>query len=100
MREYWIEAKGLEPVETAALLQSHQRSIMAAVVFRYENHIRVVMGDGSEYDVPLDFFTPCGDGTTPDFSRMSVTDYGHTIAFGDYEASVLYLVETFAKGQK
>ena len=26
-------------------------------------------------------------GTTPDFDRLALTDYGHTVELGDYEAS-------------
>jgi hypothetical protein len=37
--------------------------------------------------VPFSFFAPSGDGTKPDFSKVRVTDIGHTVALGDYEAS-------------
>jgi hypothetical protein len=33
------------------------------------------------------FFQESGDGTAPDFNRLKLTDYGRTIALGDYEAS-------------
>jgi hypothetical protein len=43
--------------------------------------------------VPLNTFKPSGDGTRPDFDGFTVTDYGQTLKFGEYEASsdaVLY----------
>ncbi len=42
---------------------------------------------------PFSIFPQSGDGTAPDFARLELLDYGHTIALGDYEAStdaVLY----------
>jgi hypothetical protein len=37
--------------------------------------------------VPFSFFEPCGDGVTPKFDALSFTDYGHSVALGEYEAS-------------
>jgi DNA-binding XRE family transcriptional regulator len=44
-------------------------------------------GDGSMLVVPFTAFQPSGEGVSPDFERFSVTDYGHTIRLGDYEAA-------------
>ncbi len=60
-------------------------------------------GDLRAFTVPLEVFTPSGDGTTPDFSDFSLTDYGQTIKFGPYEASAgfilaLNLPEKYAHG--
>jgi lambda repressor-like predicted transcriptional regulator len=37
--------------------------------------------------VPWSMFEPSGHGIQPDFSRLSLTDYGHTVRLGDYEAA-------------
>jgi hypothetical protein len=37
--------------------------------------------------VPLDWFTPSGDGTCPDPSRLAIIDYGQTVKLGEYEAA-------------
>ena len=37
--------------------------------------------------VPWSMFKPSGDGVHPDFSRLSLTDHGHTIRLGEYEAA-------------
>jgi hypothetical protein len=42
---------------------------------------------------PLSVFQRSGERTEPDFARLGLTDYGRTVALGDYEASadaVLY----------
>jgi DNA-binding Xre family transcriptional regulator len=42
---------------------------------------------------PFSLFPKSGDGTAADFARLRLTDYGRTIALGDYEAAtdaVLY----------
>ncbi len=37
--------------------------------------------------VPFSAFEKSGDGVFPDFSRLSLTDFGHTIRLGEYEAA-------------
>jgi hypothetical protein len=49
--------------------------------------IALVRGNLSTLVVPFDYFKPSGDGTKPDFSKLSFADYGLTVALGDYEAS-------------
>ena len=36
---------------------------------------------------PFSIFRESGDGTSPDFTRLSFTDYGRTVVLGTYEAS-------------
>ena len=50
-------------------------------------------GDLTSLVVPLSTFTPTANGIRPDWDRFAVTDYGHTLRFGSYEAAadaVLY----------
>ncbi len=49
--------------------------------------LALVRGDCQPLVVPFSFFEPSGDGTKPDFSKVRVTDFGRTVALGDYEAS-------------
>ncbi len=44
-------------------------------------------GNLSSLTVPFSAFEPSGTGTKPDFGEFSVSDYGHTINLGDYEAA-------------
>jgi hypothetical protein len=50
-------------------------------------------GDLSSFVVPFSAFEPTANGIKPDWDRFSVTDYGHTLKLGHYEAAsdaVLY----------
>jgi len=49
--------------------------------------VALVRGDLSMLVVPFSYFKVSGDGTKPDFSKPSFSDYGMTVAFGEYEAS-------------
>jgi hypothetical protein len=55
--------------------------------------LTLLRGDIGAVVAPLTMFEQSGDGTTPDFSKLQLTDYGRTIALGNYEVSadaVLY----------
>jgi hypothetical protein len=49
--------------------------------------VALVRGNRETMVLPFSFFEPAGDGVKPDFSKLSSTDYGRTVAFGEYEAS-------------
>jgi hypothetical protein len=53
-----------------------------------EQVVLLFRGTLERVPVPFTFFRPSGTGLEPDFSRFSVTDWGQTLKFGDYEASV------------
>lgn len=60
--------------------------------------LTLVRGDCRQSVVPFSFFEPSGDGVKPDFSKVRVTDFGRTIALGDYEASadaILYETDAY-----
>jgi DNA-binding Xre family transcriptional regulator len=44
-------------------------------------------GDLEPLTVPFSAFEKSGDGTVPDFTRFSLTDFGQTIRLGKYEAA-------------
>ena len=50
--------------------------------------VTLVRGNIEALVAPFSVFPTSGDGTAPDFDRFQLADYGRTIAFGDYEASV------------
>lgn len=55
--------------------------------------LTLLRGDITAVVAPFSLFPKSGDGTAPDFTRLRLTDYGRTVALGDYEASadaVLY----------
>jgi hypothetical protein len=49
--------------------------------------ISLIRGDCRTLVVPFSSFELSGDGTKPDFSKVRITDFGRTVALGDYEAS-------------
>ena len=62
-------------------------------VDRKAKTLTLLRGDITAIVAPFRLFRRSGDGTAPDFARLRLTDYGRTIALGDYEASadaVLY----------
>lgn len=49
--------------------------------------LTLLRGDITALVTPFSVFARSGDGTAPVFVRFSLSDYGRTIALGDYEAS-------------
>jgi hypothetical protein len=59
--------------------------------------LALVRGNLATLVVPFAHFKASGDGTKPDFSKLSLADYGLTIALGEYEAAadgILYEFDT------
>ncbi len=55
--------------------------------------IALIRGNLELVTLPFSMFLPSPSGVKPDFLRLSFTDYGRTVCFGDYEAasdSILY----------
>ncbi|MEI8373249.1 MAG: helix-turn-helix domain-containing protein [Planctomycetota bacterium] len=58
--------------------------------------LMLVRGNFDPITVPLSVFRPSGT-SKPDFHRFELDDYGHTVRFGEYEASshfILYLADS------
>jgi hypothetical protein len=51
----------------------------------------LVRGNLNQITVPLSIFRPSGT-STPDFSCFELDDYGHTVRFGEYEASAHFIL--------
>jgi hypothetical protein len=49
--------------------------------------LALVRGDLSTHVIPFSYFAGAGDGTRPEFDKLSFADYGLTVALGAYEAS-------------
>ncbi len=49
--------------------------------------LALVRGNLETLVVPFAYFKTSGDGTKPDFSKLSFTDYGRTVSLGAFEAS-------------
>ena len=49
--------------------------------------LALTRGNLKTITVSFAVFQPSGTGVQPDFSRLGLTDYGHTVRLGDYEAA-------------
>ena len=59
--------------------------------------LTLLRGDVTAVVAPFSLFPKAGDDTAADFSRLRLTDYGRTVALGDYEAAadaILYELDT------
>ena len=81
-----------ELIAVIAADDSADRFIGGSVDFKAKT-VTLLRGDITAVVAPFRLFGRSGDQTSPDFLRLQLTDYGRTIALGDYEASadaVLY----------
>jgi len=78
-------------IDVARVREDRDRLIIGGVV--KFNTIIFMTADFSVINVPKTFFSVSGDGTRPNFSRMKITDFGHTVSFGKYEAASSHIIE-------
>ena len=62
------------------------------------DQVMVRYGDGAIFLIPKRWFTPSGTAS-PNFDLPSISDYGHGIVFGEYEACAEYARECAEKGR-
>lgn len=66
---------------------------VGGLVDRESGIVVLYRGDLSPLAIPLATFGRAGDGTEPDPEKLEITDFGHTLRFGEYEVAfdaVLY----------
>jgi len=90
MRFAFLPLKHLQEV---LALTEERRSKMFIQVIMHHHELIGVTGNFEVIKVPVSFFTPSGDGTTPDFNDVRIDDYGHTVCFGIYEAATDAIIE-------
>jgi DNA-binding XRE family transcriptional regulator len=80
----------LSAAELSAVLRSdasHRRDVfIGGHIDRSLGAALLVRGTFEQLLVPLTLFRPSGK-SRPDFKRFELSDYGHTLRFGDYEAT-------------
>lgn len=97
--EFWQK---LNLVESLSLLcqeefcevlkEKREDLVICGLVDLEKQRLTLWRGSYKPIIVPLAIFTPSGDGTIPDFSRLSIIDYGQTVRFGEYEAATDYIL--------
>lgn len=80
----WLPAEELMTVVTGK--DASDRFIGGAADQQGET-LALVRGNRATLVVPFSYFTESGDGTKPDFGKVSFADFGLTVALGAYEAS-------------
>ncbi len=75
-----------ELVEVITCAAASERLIGGSVDLQGKT-LTLLRGDITTLVAPFSLFPPSGDGISPDFTRVGFTDYGRTVALGDYEAS-------------
>jgi hypothetical protein len=80
----WLPKEEL--VEVIARADASDRFIGGSVDPKAKT-LTLLRGDIEAVVAPFAIFQESGDGTAPDFTRLRLTDYGRTVALGDYEAS-------------
>lgn len=87
----------LRPDELTSVLQDGNRHTLfiGGVAFLEAKTLMLIRGDFRKIEVPFSDFKASGDGIDPDFSRLSVIDYGHTVALGDYQAATDAILDEY-----
>ncbi len=94
-RYQWLRREELIDVLVSADVERSD-VFLAAAADPVTETVSLLRGDFQVVVVPFSDFEPSGDGIKPDFSKLTVTDYGRTLALGGYEASadaILYEVD-------
>jgi hypothetical protein len=85
------DSKLLPLEELLDVLSSSSREaaglFIAAVADPQSQTLALTRGNLKTITVCWSMFKPAGEGVEPDFTRLRLTDYGHTVCFGDYEAA-------------
>jgi hypothetical protein len=74
-------------------VSNRQDRFIGGMVDEQSKTLTLWRGNLSPVVVPFEAFPPTGTGIRPKFDKFSVTDYGRTLKFGDYESladAVLY----------
>jgi hypothetical protein len=81
---HWLP--GEELVEAITNEDAAERFIGGSVDAKAKT-LTLLRGDVEAVVAPFSLFPKAGDGTAADFTRLRLTDYGRTVALGDYEAA-------------
>lgn len=82
----FLPVKELLDVLTAPAREASHLFI-AGVADMETQTLALTRGNMQTITVPFSMFPTSGTGVKPDYSRLALTDYGHTVCLGKYEAS-------------
>lgn len=84
----WIPS-ALPKNELDAVLRVADREdrFIGGIVDEHSKTLTLWRGNFHPVVVPFEAFPPTGNGVRPQFNKFSVTDYGRTLKFGEYESA-------------
>ena len=87
----------LPPEELAEVLAAPNKAdlFIGGIVDDDSETMTFWRGNLATLTVPFTAFPPSGDGIEPDFAAFTVSDYGHTVRLGAYEAATEALLYEF-----
>lgn len=98
--ELWVQFNAIDGIsilskeEFCEVLGESLRRVDVAILgyVDFEDQmLKLWLGDFRRITIALSHFSVSGNGTEPDFSKFAIIDYGQTIQFGEYEASIEYV---------
>lgn len=92
IREFYHDTIWL-PIQELYEAFGRKDLIIGGFFDKINEQIKLVTGDLRTFSLPCEFFKTSGDGIKPNFEKLKITDYGHTVAFGKYEAATDCILE-------
>lgn len=87
----------LSELQEVIILENASDYVIGMHVNMQHKIINLFRGDFSSLIISFDFFKKSDDNLSPDFTDSSIEDFGQTIKFGNYEASVDAILYEFDK---
>lgn len=84
----------MPPAELMRLSDKGRPRISVVYTNTDQRFIIVALNDGRKFFLDFSWFETASNGTTPDFLRVEVIDYGWTLSLGEYEASIDSIIES------
>ena len=85
-----------EELDEALRVPNREDLFIGGIVDEHSKTLTLWRGNLTPVVVPFEAFPPTGNGLRPKFDKFSVTDYGRTLKFGDYESSADAVLFEFA----
>lgn len=81
-----------QAIEVMSLPHEESQDLFIGGTLDQKNKLlSLVCGDRRRITVPLEIFKPSGK-SRPEFAHFSIGEYGHSVVFGDYEASAAFIL--------
>lgn len=93
---WFPSALSKDELDEVLRVSNREDRFIGGIVDAQSKTLTLWRGNLSPVVVPFEAFPPTGNGIRPKFDKFSVTDYGRTLKFGDYESSADVVLFEFA----